>query len=92
MGTTRKTIVDIHSAAPVLDGTERRPINADHSHMCKFADEYTPGYEDVSSVLARYAKEAPKEVAKKWEAEDRFVAFREGRDPGKPCHPKLARH
>lgn len=68
---TREFIVDETSAAPDFDGVERMGIEADHSHMCKFADEDSPGYEAVAEALLRYSRDAPATIADRWVEERR---------------------
>lgn len=63
---TRVIIVDESSAAPYMDGVERMGIEADHSHMCKFEDETSPGFEVVAEAIVRYSREAPTVVANRW--------------------------
>ncbi|KAJ5239506.1 hypothetical protein N7468_004125, partial [Penicillium chermesinum] len=68
---TRVLIVDEASAAPYMDGVERMGIEADHSHMCKFDNEYSPGYEVVAEAILRYSREAPAVIANRWVEEHR---------------------
>ncbi|EPS29829.1 hypothetical protein PDE_04779 [Penicillium oxalicum 114-2] len=63
---TREIIVDESSAAPYFEGVERGGIEADHSHMCKFDDENSPGYEVVAEAILRYSREAPSVIADRW--------------------------
>ena len=63
---TREFIVDEDSAAPTLDGVERMGIEADHSHMCKFEDIDSPGYESVAEGIQRYAEDAPALIRARW--------------------------
>ncbi|KAJ5493140.1 hypothetical protein N7539_001886 [Penicillium diatomitis] len=63
---TREVIVDESSAAPYFEGVERGGIEADHSHMCKFDDENSPGYEVVAEAILRYSREAPSVIADRW--------------------------
>lgn len=63
---TREIIVDEASAAPYLEGVERMGIEADHSHMCKFDDENSPGFEVVAEAILRYSREAPTIIADRW--------------------------
>jgi hypothetical protein len=63
---TREIIVDEASAAPYLEGVERMGIEADHSHMCKFSDENSPGFEVVAEAILRYSREAPTIIADRW--------------------------
>lgn len=63
---SRELIVDETSAAPILEGVERMGIEADHSHMCKFDDENSPGFEGVAEALFRYSRDAPATIAGRW--------------------------
>ncbi|RAH45013.1 LipA and NB-ARC domain protein [Aspergillus brunneoviolaceus CBS 621.78] len=63
---TRELIVDESSAAPYMEGVERMGIEADHSHMCKFDDEGSPGYEAVAEALLRYSRDAPATIHERW--------------------------
>ncbi|CEJ56419.1 Putative LipA and NB-ARC domain protein [Penicillium brasilianum] len=63
---TREIIVDEASAAPYFEGVERGGIEADHSHMCKFDDENSSGYEVVAEAILRYSREAPSVIADRW--------------------------
>lgn len=56
---TKDYIVDESSAAPMLDGTERAGIAADHRNMCKFDGKDAPGFRTVVAALRRYGAEAP---------------------------------
>ncbi|KAJ5167955.1 uncharacterized protein N7482_003549 [Penicillium canariense] len=68
---TREIIVDEASAAPYFEGVERGGIEADHSHMCKFEDENSPGYEVVAEAILRYSRQAPSVIADRWIEERR---------------------
>ncbi|OOF99830.1 hypothetical protein ASPCADRAFT_203655 [Aspergillus carbonarius ITEM 5010] len=68
---TRELIVDESSAAPYAEGVERMGIEADHSHMCKFDDENSPGYEAVAEALLRYSRDAPHTIADRWVEEEK---------------------
>ncbi|RAL15417.1 LipA and NB-ARC domain protein [Aspergillus homomorphus CBS 101889] len=68
---TRELIVDESSAAPYMEGVERMGIEADHSHMCKFDDDGSPGYEAVAEALLRYSRDAPTTIRERWIEEDR---------------------
>ncbi|EDN02164.1 predicted protein [Histoplasma mississippiense (nom. inval.)] len=68
---TRKFIVEESSAAPVIEGVERMGIEADHSSMCRFESEKSPGYEAVAEAILRYTREAPGEIANRWAQEHR---------------------
>ena len=65
----RQFIVDEDSAAPGFAVGERMVIEADHSHMCKFASRRSPGYEGVAEAVKRFAVEAPDVVKKRWQEE-----------------------
>ncbi|KAF7161186.1 hypothetical protein CNMCM5623_006830 [Aspergillus felis] len=68
---TRELIVDESSAAPYFEGVERMGIEADHSHMCKFADEDAPGFEAVAEALLRYSRDAPLTIFDRWVEEEK---------------------
>ncbi|PYI10136.1 catalytic protein [Aspergillus sclerotiicarbonarius CBS 121057] len=68
---TRELIVDESSAAPYAEGVERMGIEADHSHMCKFDDDNSPGYEAVAEALLRYSRDAPHTIADRWVEEEK---------------------
>lgn len=63
---SREIIVDEASAAPYFEGVERGGIEADHSHMCKFDDENSPGYEVVAEAILRYSRQAPSVITDRW--------------------------
>lgn len=63
---TRRFVVDEDSAAPAFAGGERMVIEADHSHMCKFATKRSPGYEGVAEAVKRFAVEAPDTIKRRW--------------------------
>ncbi|KAI9738429.1 MAG: hypothetical protein M1834_008932 [Cirrosporium novae-zelandiae] len=67
----KKFIVEEDSAAPTLEGVERMGIEADHSHMCKFDDVDSPGYEAVAEAIVRYAEAAPSVIARRWREEQK---------------------
>jgi hypothetical protein len=50
---TRAFVVEEDSAAPVIEGVDRMGIEKDHSHMCKFEDESSPGYDVVAEAVQR---------------------------------------
>ncbi|CAD6571798.1 MAG: hypothetical protein ASARMPRED_004791 [Alectoria sarmentosa] len=56
---TRDYVVDESSAAPLVGGTERAGIAADHGGMCKFDSKDAPGFRTVVAALRRYGSEAP---------------------------------
>ncbi|PWY92397.1 catalytic protein [Aspergillus heteromorphus CBS 117.55] len=68
---TRELIVDESSAAPYMEGVERMGIEADHSHMCKFDDDNSPGYEAVAEALLRYSRDAPNTIYDRWVEEEK---------------------
>jgi hypothetical protein len=59
LGYTKDYIVDEASAAPILDGTERSGIAADHRAMCKFEGKEAAGFRTVVAALKRYCRDAP---------------------------------
>jgi hypothetical protein len=78
VGGTREVIVDEHSAAPYMEGVERMGIEADHSHMCKFDDENSAGYEAVAEAILRYSRQAPTLISERW-VEEKSVRAQEKR-------------
>ncbi|KAL9598741.1 MAG: hypothetical protein Q9219_004299 [cf. Caloplaca sp. 3 TL-2023] len=66
---TLRFIVDETSASPTVQDVERAVIQADHSHMCKFEDESSPGFDLVAEGIQRYAEEAPATITQRWVAE-----------------------
>lgn len=56
---TRDYVVDESSAAPIVDGTERAGVAADHGGMCKFDSKDAPGFRTVVAALQRYGMGAP---------------------------------
>ena len=56
---TKDYIVDEVSAAPIVDGTDRSGIAADHRGMCKFDGPKAAGFRTVMAALQRYCREAP---------------------------------
>lgn len=62
---TRDYIVDESSAAPMLDGTERAGVAADHRGMCKFASKDAPGFRTVAAALKRWGADAPAVVGER---------------------------
>jgi hypothetical protein len=69
---TMQYVVDEDSAAPVIEGVERMGIERDHSHMCKFESEDSPGYDVLAEALQRYAEDAPGLIKTRWEEERRI--------------------
>ncbi len=63
---TRQFVVDEDSAAPGFAVGERMVIEADHSHMCKFASKRSPGYEGVAEAVKRFAITAQEKVKDRW--------------------------
>lgn len=52
-------IVERDSAAPVIDGTGRCGIAANHREMCKFESIRSPGFSVIVATLRRYVRDAP---------------------------------
>lgn len=73
---SRELIVDESSAAPYVEGVERMGIEADHSTMCKFDGENSPGYEAVAEALLRYSRDAPATISARWLEEKNTRAIR----------------
>lgn len=61
-------IVSEESAAPTLPDVERSSIPADHSHMCKFDNDRSAGYDIVSDAISYYVEDAESShsVAGRW--------------------------
>ena len=59
-------IVEEHSAAPILDNTERAGLPYGHRDMAKFESRTSPGYRLVVAALLRYTREAPEAVSVRW--------------------------
>jgi len=66
---TLRFIVEEDSAAPTLPDVERAGIQADHSHICKFDNENSPGFDLVVDGIQRYAEDAPETIKSRWRAE-----------------------
>ncbi len=62
-------VVDEDSASPTVQDVERAGIQADHSHMCKFEDINSPGFDLVAEGIQRYAEDAPVTIKTRWESE-----------------------
>ncbi|MCJ1414518.1 hypothetical protein MMC32_000845 [Xylographa parallela] len=66
---TLRFVVEEESAAPTLPDVERAGIQADHSHMCKFENEYSPGFDLVVDGIQRYSEDAPVTIGARWTSE-----------------------
>lgn len=66
---TMRYVVDEESASPNIQDVERSVIQQDHSHMCKFENEGSPGFDLVAVAIQRYSESAPEKIARNWEAE-----------------------
>ncbi|CAG8929982.1 unnamed protein product [Penicillium salamii] len=62
---TMDYIVDRDSAAPILDGTDRCGIAADHRGICKFEKVDSPGFKVVIVALKRYCVAAPARISER---------------------------
>jgi hypothetical protein len=58
-------VVEEHSAAPIIDNTERSGIYATHLQMIQFPTINSPGYRTVIEALARYCYDAPPIIARR---------------------------
>ena len=67
---TLRFIVDEDSASPTVQDVERAAIQADHSHMCKFENDSSPGFDLVAEAIQRYADEAPESIRRSWNSEE----------------------
>ncbi|KAI4124449.1 MAG: hypothetical protein LQ347_005731 [Umbilicaria vellea] len=63
---TFRYIVEEESASPNVQDVERAGIQADHSHMCKFESDSSPGFDLVAEGIQRYAEEAPATIKTRW--------------------------
>lgn len=54
------------SAAPIIDGTERCGIAADHRNMCRFENARSWGYRVIAAALMRWSAESQDVVASRW--------------------------
>jgi hypothetical protein len=59
---SKEYIVDESSAAPIIDGTERCGIAADHRAMVQFDKNSLQGFRTVVSAIKRYCQEAPESI------------------------------
>ena len=90
--------MDESSAAPMLDGTERAGIAADHRNMCKFGSKDASGFRTVVAALKRYGVDAPAVVRERNKLAARELAAKgwlEARElvggaPGWECLPRIA--
>ncbi|KAL8792224.1 MAG: hypothetical protein Q9195_005180 [Heterodermia aff. obscurata] len=55
-------VVEEESAAPIIQDVEYASFQQDHTHMCRFENESSPGYSIVTEAIQRYAAEAPKKI------------------------------
>lgn len=62
---TMDYIVDRESAAPILNGTDRSGIAADHRGICQFQNIDSPGFKVVIVALKRYCMAAPARIKEK---------------------------
>ena len=76
MGLQLRFIVDETSASPTVQDVERASIPADHSHMCKFENMETPGFDLVVEAIQRYATAAPELTKSRWKQEEKESAGR----------------
>ena len=61
-------IVNEKSASPDIKDVERAGIYQDHSHMCKFENEYSPGFDLIADGIQRYSNDAPVCISRSWES------------------------
>lgn len=66
---TSVQIVDEESASPTVQDVERAGIQADHSHMCKFESDSSPGFDLVAEGIQRYSEDAPSTIKTRWQLE-----------------------
>lgn len=69
LGGTKIYIVDEVSASPTIQDVERATIQQDHTHMSKFENETSPGFDLLTEGIQRYASEALGIISPRWESE-----------------------
>lgn len=69
-------MVERESAAPVIAGTDRCGIAANHRDMCKFESFDSPGFKVVIAALKRYVRAAPGVVETRVEESARMLGER----------------
>ena len=74
LGSMKGVVVSEHSAAPILDNTERSGIFTTHSEMCKFRSTQAPGYRTVIAALIRYNREAQDLIRRRWQESRKSLA------------------
>ena len=62
-------VVEEESAVPLIQDVEHTSIQQDHTHMCQFENESSPGFVVVTEAIQRYAAEAPKKIQAAWLSE-----------------------
>ncbi|EEP76093.1 predicted protein [Uncinocarpus reesii 1704] len=62
---TRDFMVDVHSAAPIIDNTERCGMSADHWEMCRFNSNTSQGFRTAVAALKRYCQQAPRVIGER---------------------------
>lgn len=72
-GHTEDYVVRKDSAAPTWDNVERSGCLANHSQMCKFADESSSEYKTILEALIRYSRSAPASIAERWKNANKFI-------------------
>lgn len=55
------------SAAPIVDNTERAGIPANHVQMVRFCDARSSSYRTIIEALARYSRDAPMVISRRWQ-------------------------
>lgn len=62
-------VVEIESAAPIIQDVECTSIQQDHTHMCQFENESSSSFDVVTEAIQRYAIAAPKKILADWHSE-----------------------
>lgn len=68
IGNRMDFIVEESSAAPMIDNTERSGIPATHAGMIQFPGPGDSSYRTVIEALARYCREAPPVISRRWKS------------------------
>ena len=62
-------VVEEESAVLVIQDVEHASIQQDHTHMCQFESENSPGFVVVTEAIQWYAAEAPNKIQADWKSE-----------------------
>ena len=73
LGKVKDYVVSQESAAPLWDKTERCGINANHTQICKFSSDSSPGFVTVKAALKRYGSECQSTIRLRWMIARKFL-------------------